>query len=317
MKGLAESLKSVKIGEVKSYRGMTIVPLIGSNYGYPKYATLDEAMKEDLITISELSEGGTVPELKVITKNRDVLLLDGETLEGAKQNRTLNLSILVPANTTLNIPVSCVEQGRWSRRTETFRAANHNMMPTARSRRMDDVTDSMKNSGSRRSNQMGVWGEIDEKLDQMGISAPTRDMSAMFEAHSVNIDKYVEVFSPLSDQVGAIFVIDGMIQGLEFFHFSHTLQNLLPKLLRSYGIDAIESEGVEQRSISQSEITKFIEQVISAESTLHKAIGIGEDIRLSNQHVTAAALVADGQIIHLAAFQRHQPAQRSSSKKEM
>lgn len=42
-------------------------------------------------------------------------LLDGEELVGAKQNRILNLSILVPGQTSLEIPVSCVEQSRWSR----------------------------------------------------------------------------------------------------------------------------------------------------------------------------------------------------------
>jgi hypothetical protein len=317
MKTLQKNLNSVKFGAIKSYKGMTIVPLLGSNYGQPDYATLGTALKENLITISEVSEDGTVPELKVITKDCNVLLLDGETLEGAKQNRTLNLSIIVPADTTLNIPVSCVEQKRWSRRTETFRVASHNMMPSARSRRMDNVSNSMNNSGSRRSNQMEVWGDIDEKLDQMGIAAPTRDMSAMFQVHSASIDNYVEVFTPLSDQVGAIFAVGGVIQGLEFFHFSQTLQDLLPKLLRSYGIDAIELEGNKQQSISQSDITKFIEQVISAESTLHKAIGLGEDLRVSSQNMTAAALVVDDRIVHLAAFQRHQLTQRYSGKKEM
>jgi hypothetical protein len=63
----------------------------------------------------EVSRGGSVPELKVVNKSdRMLLILDGEGLVGAKQNRIVNTTILIAGNTTTVIPVSCVEQGRWS-----------------------------------------------------------------------------------------------------------------------------------------------------------------------------------------------------------
>jgi len=56
-----------------------------------------------------------VPELKVISQSdRPILLLDGEELVGAKQNRVLNTTILLREKAETNIQVSCVEQGRWS-----------------------------------------------------------------------------------------------------------------------------------------------------------------------------------------------------------
>ena len=61
---------------------------------------LDEALQKDYIEIQETSESGSVPELKVLNKcGRKILLLDGEELLGAKQNRILNLSVMVPAKT--------------------------------------------------------------------------------------------------------------------------------------------------------------------------------------------------------------------------
>ena len=69
------------------------------------------------------SESGSVPELVVENPLAErVLLYDGEELVGAKQNRILNVSVLVEAKSTLTIPVSCVEQGRWSRTLGAFRA---------------------------------------------------------------------------------------------------------------------------------------------------------------------------------------------------
>jgi hypothetical protein len=62
-----------------------------------------------------VSEGGDVPTLRLTSAaDRPVLLLDGEELIGAKQNRVLNTTVLVAAHSRLTIPVSCVEQGRWA-----------------------------------------------------------------------------------------------------------------------------------------------------------------------------------------------------------
>jgi hypothetical protein len=49
-----------------------------------------------------------------------VLIVEGEELMGAKQNRVVNVTILVAAGAELVIPVSCVEQGRWHYRSEKF-----------------------------------------------------------------------------------------------------------------------------------------------------------------------------------------------------
>ena len=85
------------------------------------YLTLKEALEKRLLIVKEVSAEASVPELKVIN-NADVpmLLLDGEELAGAKQNRVLNTSVLVKEKSELIIPVSCTEQGRWSYQTDEF-----------------------------------------------------------------------------------------------------------------------------------------------------------------------------------------------------
>ena len=56
-----------------------------------------------------------MPDLRVINETpHHILLFDGEELKGAKQNRILNTTILIAAGTSLDVPVSCTEQGRWS-----------------------------------------------------------------------------------------------------------------------------------------------------------------------------------------------------------
>jgi hypothetical protein len=98
----------LRVGEPCSGGGLTLVPLFG---GAPagEYLLGAEAFGAGLLHITE-KDGGQVPE--ILADNRagvPVLLLEGEHLEGARQDRVLNVSVLVAASRTTVIPVSCVE----------------------------------------------------------------------------------------------------------------------------------------------------------------------------------------------------------------
>jgi hypothetical protein len=67
------------------------------------------------LRIEELHEAGSAPELRVVNEGAlRVLILEGDELVGARQNRVVNSSVLVAAGSELVLPVSCVERGRWS-----------------------------------------------------------------------------------------------------------------------------------------------------------------------------------------------------------
>jgi hypothetical protein len=115
MRKESQMIENLQIGDAVEHRGIVIAPLFPRRDPVAAYLTLDEALAGGL-RIRETSESGSVPELVVENPlEARVLLFDGEELIGAKQNRILNVSVLVEAKTTLTIPVSCVEQGRWSR----------------------------------------------------------------------------------------------------------------------------------------------------------------------------------------------------------
>ena len=118
---IKDYLNQFQIGAEQSYKNLAVFPVL-SDYVVPfDYLTLDEALFEDLIEVVEIDEGGSVPELKVINKAKvSVLLLDGEELVGAKQNRVVNTTILLKKESETVIPVSCTEEGRWSYVSEEF-----------------------------------------------------------------------------------------------------------------------------------------------------------------------------------------------------
>jgi hypothetical protein len=114
MQNLIKSyIEGINIGSVQTYRNLDVFPLV---YDYKldlDYLTLDEALNEDAIDVVELDQAGSVPELKVVNKSDTmILILDGEELVGAKQNRIVNTTLLIAGKDTIVIPVSRVEQGR-------------------------------------------------------------------------------------------------------------------------------------------------------------------------------------------------------------
>src|SRR5688500_2535637 len=147
---IAQTLSAVTLGTPVAYDTITMFPLVGpqTDEREPIYLTLDQALGDGWAEITEISATGSVPELRVINKGaKPVLILDGEELVGAKQNRVVNLASLVPAASKLTIPVSCVEAGRWRARSHAFSSAPRTQYAAGRAKRMSQVTESMKFSG--------------------------------------------------------------------------------------------------------------------------------------------------------------------------
>jgi hypothetical protein len=108
-------VEGTSFGSTQQHDGVTCVPLLHVNGTGLSYVTLSEALTLGTLTVSEVSTQASVPDLLAVNKgDLPVLILDGEELAGAKQNRTLNTSVLLSAHSETIIPVSCTEQGRWS-----------------------------------------------------------------------------------------------------------------------------------------------------------------------------------------------------------
>ena len=113
IKAVGEYLDTLKVGRKQTYKNLTIFPLLSTYRIAVDYLTLDEALGASLLEVTEVDTEGSVPELRVENKYAGmVLIMDGEELVGAKQNRIVNTTILIPPKSTTVIPVSCVEQGR-------------------------------------------------------------------------------------------------------------------------------------------------------------------------------------------------------------
>jgi ARG and Rhodanese-Phosphatase-superfamily-associated Protein domain len=258
---------------------------------------------KELANVTELGHGGSVPELRFENNaEKPVLLIDGEELIGAKQNRVLNLTILVPAKQTIVIPVTCVESGRWRMATPKFKSADHVMYSRGRAAKCSQVTESMRASGTYRSDQTQVWREIAGKAIRFGTKSPTGAMAAMYERNATLIEEFVRAFAWAERQAGVTYAIDGQFWGLDLFDYPTTLHRLFPRLVRSYALDALDSNGCEPTMETREAALDVLKSVSNAQAFSNRAVGLGKDIRIRSNEISGSALWANGRYIHISAF---------------
>jgi hypothetical protein len=303
MNEIARSLAALGLGTPQVRRNLAFFPLLGDSDAPRDYLFLDEALERGLARVSEVSEAGRVPELAFENHSAEkILLVDGDELVGAKQNRIVNLSILVGAGKRVAIPVSCVEQGRWSWRTREFRASEAMLFARARARKMARVSESLRSRGGREADQHEVWDSIAEKAEKLKVASRTSAMSDVYESYAQALERYEKAFRAQPRQRGAVVALDGRVVGVELFDSPAAFARCLAKLVRSYALDAVETaERSEERVPCGADVERFLESVAGAEASRHAALGEGEDVRLSADGLAGGALVADGRVVHLAA----------------
>lgn len=304
MSHIKDLIGRIEIGQAVSSGRLAMSPLIVGLPGHADYLTLDEALASNVAEVGEVSEQGQVPELLFSNRSdRPVLLLDGEELVGAKQNRILNLSILAPAGADTKIPVSCVEAGRWGYRSRRFGSSDRAHHARGRAAKLRQVSESMFVSGMRRSDQHAVWDELAQTSAQFSVRSETAAMADIFEQRRTSIDEHVACLKPLQGQVGAIFSVDGKVVGMDLFDDPSTCAKLLPKLVRSYALGAVGDRNEED--VGQPvfrDASALLQSLGMLDAKRFPAVGLGEDWRIQGDHIQAAAIVLDGRAVHLCAF---------------
>ena len=316
-------LSSLKLGKPQSFENMAVFPLLTSLDGGPDYITLKEALNNGVFVITEVSEGGSVPELMVQNKGEvAVLLLDGEELAGAKQNRILNTAILVSPKTSLKVPVSCTEHGRWSYASRQFADAGHIMAMHMRRSNMENVHASLESMRQFRSNQGQVWDEVAQMSAEMSVPSATGAMKDVYEAKNKELADYLKNFRTISGQKGALVFIAGKPAGMDFVSRDQAFEMLFPKLVKSFAMEAMlaaEHEAHEVRKNAKPQDTKpkarkpapkpgkdqaleFLKRAAQCEEKKYESVGTGWSYRYTAKDVVGSALALDSKVIHMAFF---------------
>jgi len=314
---LINLVSTIEIGSAGTAGNLALIPLLASSPAVPGdppgYLLYQQAQDMGLVSIEEVSDVGTVGELRVANRaDRPILLVEGEVLLGMKQTRVLNVTILVPAQTILEVPVSCVESGRWRAVSgEATGKAAVNLAPSVRAAKTVTVARSMRGARSFASDQGAVWAGVDRVLDRHGAQAPSRSYADLTTGGNSRMAGIASSVEPEPGQVGVIACVGGRVACVDVFEAPQVLAALWSGLVSSYQAEAFMVDSIPTRPVSARTDTaarRWFRSIASGSAVVGPEIGLGAHVTVVAPEVEAAALVQSGRVLHLSAFPAHQSA---------
>lgn len=304
----ARLVRGLRLDDPQTEGPLTVLPLFsdgddGSSDDEDagsRYVTLHQALGEGSAVITELNEGGSIPELRVTNRgDAAILMLDGEELRGAKQNRVLASTILVERRTTLVVPVSCTEQGRWSYASREFAESEVMAERQLRYAMRRSSHTSMLHGAGVHADQRAVWSEVRDLHLKHGTRSATSAMRDAYEARKRDLDRVVAAFPLMDGQQGLLVVHGSRVVGLDFVSQAPQYAELHDKLLRSYVFEALVRSG---EPGGRSAAEAFLERISGLQGQRFKSPGLGWDMRFEGGGVLGSTLVHRGHVVHAAFF---------------
>jgi hypothetical protein len=289
----------IRVGNPICHESLTVFPLFTEPHGQVEYLLSDEALKAGSVTVQEVSESGSVPNLMVENSGDiRVLFLEGEELVGAKQNRILNTSVLVPAKSKIKIPVSCVEQGRWAYKSQYFGSGGRHTSSKLRHTLKSSVTDSLMEGTGHRSDQGKVWGEVALQQAVYGVSSETSSMEDTFLANKEKIDLYADRFQYPDGAVGAAVALGDKLVAVDLFDKATTCQKVWRRLLSGFMLDGM-ARTSETGKLTQPAVEDRLAALSHSSWEQVQPVGDGEEYRAKPEDGThASALAFSDSLVH-------------------
>jgi len=310
---ILDHLNHITMGDKQTYKNIVVFPLLCNKEISVDYILLDEAIESKQIVITEESDDGIAAELMVENlSGENILILDGERLVGARQNRAANTTILIPAHSVVTIPISCIERKRWHYQGQGIMNKDRVTM-----RRNMAANESLMAAESFQSDQgevRDIWGMVvNEEKTQFHVDAPTCLIEDFHEHEQKPLDEYVKHFSVEDSQVGVLVLIDNHVMGCDCFGRYDTLRKNISRLIKSYAPGTIDTIG-KKCTFSKRKAADFINNIRISIVKGRTSISLGTDLRLESQKVTGSALSIGKELIHFSAFVKEENDSRKKTR---
>lgn len=291
---LEQALQSLQPGAPQTFGGVTILPLRARPVG--PAVTL---FYPEVVDIREQDGEATVGCIQVENlTDRPLLLLAGELLEGARQNRLVNASTLVAPRTRHDLKVSCVEQGRWAygaAKGRRFTASGQTAPWHLRARATRRSSRSKLRRGAPEADQHTVWQDVDRFLHRKRVRSSTSDLMAATAHVGERIDE--GGWAPAPEDVGAALFIGERLLGMEVFGQPQTWHSAHRRILSGvhFEVDEVASPPTDPHAL----LERLLQQLSGLTVQERDGDGCGVELHAEQGACHAVALLHEQALVHL------------------
>ena len=294
------------LGEPQISGPLAVYPIFGPHPRL-RYRSLAHAVERGAY-ITELDGRASVNDVLITNASgQGVLLYEGELIAGARQNRTIDQPVLIPAGAQIKIPVSCVEHGRWDdeRHAEPFSVAPHAADPGLRRTKRATANRRSSAGDEPRPEQHEVWHEVEQRLECHGVTSASAAFTDLFDAKRASLDELKWPIHAVDGQLGAVVEIAGEPVALDLVSRPEAFADLLPRLLDGYALqarDTLNAALPPRMTPSDEAALDFFELVLTSRRRWIPTPGMGDAFTPTRRRLNGCGLRADRELIALSAF---------------
>jgi len=223
--------------------------------------SFSEALRQGLVTVQERGTAAVenVHWLSMYNNSdKNVLVSSGEVLAGGRQDRVVSRDTIVAAKSgRIDLPVMCVEEGRWSAKDKKF---EYSRMANTHLRKTIDQSH----------NQVLIWKEINNQLERDKVKNKTlsylsREKDKAFNFKQSDYWQYFERRFRSTDStiVGIVCMSGDSILGSDIFAASNLFYGKLQPLLMGYIEEAMVFGNTP--SVGNAAVKKYLDQFLTDE----------------------------------------------------
>jgi hypothetical protein len=226
------------------------------------FITLDQGLKDGVVKVSEQGRA-QVQQLEIDNQSDHYLFLqEGDRVVGGQQDRIIVTSLVIPPNSgKMPLPSFCVEAGRWQGARAFHGSANAALAPKE------------VRQASKVANEQGrVWESVRGVKNSANscptLNAPNTNTSLTETLESPQVkqvsDECAAALRNILDDnpkaLGVAIAVNGVIEEVNVYPNHQVLDNLYPRLLQSYALQAamVKDKASEDKALAVADIRSFM-----------------------------------------------------------
>lgn len=228
-----------------------------------KALSLEQALATNQVIITERknSKGRIRPRVNTLTienfSDQSVFLMSGEVITGGMQDRVIARDMVIePRSGMVDIPVYCVEEGRWSNGTRKKKFQNYH----SGSMHLRFVID-------RDQNQAAVWKEISKENKRDNIRTSTQAYTAhanspdYIRRENEYLSFFNEKFKDKENIVGIVGISGAIVLGCDIFASHELFYREYNNLIFAY-IDEVLTFGL-PITITDEQVKRYMDNLLT------------------------------------------------------